>query len=78
MWIKCSESLPDVDDDVLVYVEPSPHSWRSVDGVFMARISSVWDGAWECSTIGVSGYDYEVESGFQPTHWQPLPKGPNE
>ncbi len=68
-WIKCSDRLPEVKSEVLVWEKDGPSDPGAI--WIATRLS---DTAWE---LGDCEPPFIVEAA-RVTHWQPLPKAPNQ
>ena len=68
-WIKCSDRLPEVKSEVLVWEKDGPSDPGTI--WIATRLS---DTAWE---LGDGEPPFIVEAA-RVTHWQPLPKAPNQ
>ncbi|HHU4043652.1 TPA: DUF551 domain-containing protein [Citrobacter freundii] len=67
-WIKCSELMPDVGDQVLIRISCNEHF-----NIENARYNGdgLWVGCW-FATFG------KKDSPYQVAHWMPLPPPPTE
>lgn len=68
-WIKCSDRLPEVKSEVLVWEKDGPSDPGTI--WIATRLS---DTAWE---LGDGEPPFIVEAA-RVTHWQPLPKAPHQ
>ena len=68
-WIKCSDRLPEVKSEVLVWEKDGPSDPGTI--WIATRLS---DTAWE---LGDCEPPFIVEAA-RVTHWQPLPKAPQQ
>lgn len=75
-WIKCSERLPNDDEDVLIYdyrdgIGIGFYEYSNVSGYYEKDGSFfITNSGWEVS--------YDWARHMDPTHWMPLPKPPKE
>jgi hypothetical protein len=64
-WVKCSDRLPDIGDDVLIMI-PVCGSFNIEGGKYKGL--GQFYGAW-CSTHG-------VDRAYKVSHWMPMPEPP--
>ena len=67
-WIKCSERMPDVGEQVLIRISCSEH-FNIENGRYKG--DGLWVGCW-FHVYGKKGSPYQV------SHWMPLPSPPIE
>ncbi|PUV97503.1 DUF551 domain-containing protein [Cronobacter sakazakii] len=67
-WIKCSERMPEVGDEVLLRITCNDH-FNIESGKYKGN--GMWLGCW-FATYGKKESSYQVE------HWMPLPAPPAE
>ncbi|HGN8897454.1 TPA: DUF551 domain-containing protein [Enterobacter roggenkampii] len=67
-WIKCSERMPDVGEQVLIRISCSEY-FNIENGRYKG--DGLWVGCW-FNVYGKKGSPYQV------SHWMPLPSPPIE